>query len=111
MKTIAFLVMISTFLVSESFCPDAKADSSRKLTSFEQGYFYTVTTKEEGVIELSSCGSMTASARPSFKDFACVREGKGFRCTKNDSLDVIFLFDDLKDCDADRTETLNSEEE
>lgn len=110
MRTFIVLVFPS-FLLTAPLSLSAAVDGARKLNSFEKGFFYASTSKGDGVIQLSACKKVTKAERASFKDFICIHDGKGFRCTTNDSLDVIFLFDSLKECDADRTRTLDSEEE
>ncbi len=91
--------------------PDAFAeDEGRKLSSFKAGYYYASTWKEDGVLQLSDCRRLKGRppALPG-RDATCFRDGAGFRCTRDSSLDVVFVFRDKKVCEADRKKTLNSD--
>lgn len=109
---VAVIVLFCAVLSTQMICFGAQAEASRKLTSFKTGFFYLAASKGEGMVQLSACGELKEAVKASFKKpFACVPEGKGFRCTAKESLDVIFLFTDMKECIADRTATLSSEDE
>ncbi len=109
--TAVMAVMASSLIVF--FSPaGAAAEGTKKLASFKTGYFYASVTKEDGVIQLSDCAELKGVGKfAGNKSFLCVHEGKGFRCTANESLDVIFVFSDKQTCEADQKQTLNSEED
>lgn len=115
-KTITFirtvLILCSLFsFLSQPLCSPVWAEQSKKLTSLEKS-FYTSISKGDGIVQLSDCKELTKTAMASFiKPFACIREINGFRCTTDKSLDVIFVFENIKDCNTDRNKTLNSDED
>ncbi len=107
----AISIVAAGLVLGLCFPADAAAEGPRKPRSFKAGYFYASVSKDDGVMQLSECAEIKEVGRfAGNKRFLCVRDGKGFRCTANETLDVIFLFNDKKTCEADQKQTLNSEE-
>lgn len=108
----AFRLACCFFFLGQLICPSASARDARELTSFKTGFFYASVSRDDGLVQLSDCRHIKEAARASHnRPFVCVRDNNGFRCTARESLDVIFLFKDKKECESDRKKILNSDEE
>ncbi len=114
-KRLAWLskIMCGSFFLVQLICPGVSAiERTQELASFKTGYFYASVSRGEGIVQVSDCKDLKTVAQATHnKPFSCARDDGGFRCTTPESLDVIFLFKDKKECEADRTKTLSSDEE
>jgi hypothetical protein len=108
------VIAVSVLLVHSihaTYAIAEKESPKRALRSFNSGFFYVSKSVGDGAVQISTCNKVTPEALGAFKKpFACASDGRGFRCTADSSLDVVFVFNSLKDCHADQ-KTLNSDEE
>lgn len=83
----------------------------RSIGSLKNGSFYISQAKGDGVFELTDCKPFSGKALQGLKQrYRCAPDGTGFRCTSDQTLDVIFVLQTSRACVKHRKALLESEE-
>ena len=90
----------------------AERTGTTALASVAGGVFFTSSVVADGAVRVSPCAPATREAlKPFGTDYTCAPKAPGYRCSANGRLDLVFVFSERSQCEAERKRLIDAEEE